>query len=101
MEISVLAKDPKVLIEVEGRLDTINSPVFQKVILDALEENKKDMVIECSKLSFVSSSGLRALLLLAKNADNYGAEITLTHLTEIVREVLEVSSIEEFFNIEE
>ena len=61
--------------------------------------NNKDVIIECSKIEYISSAGLRSLLVLEKLAAVKKINIVLCRLPELVREVLEISGFDSFFEV--
>ena len=74
----------------DGKLDTITAPQLQEVLLPAFDE-AKEIRLDFSKLVYVSSAGLRVLLLGEKTAKAKGAPMTLTGVSEEVMEVFEIT----------
>lgn len=100
MEVKLISSSPLV-VAISGRVDTVTAEDFQAQAEKIMDANKADVVFDCKDLSYVSSSGLRALLILARKGRAAGATITLKGLSESVLEVLEVSGFDSFFEIEE
>lgn len=74
-------------ISLDGRLDTITAPQLE----DFLKSNLigvKSVIIDCGKLIYISSAGLRVLLALNKKIKN---GLCLVNVQELVMEVLEVT----------
>lgn len=99
MELKVLETAPVTVVEVLGRIDTTTSVEFQKQIVDILESNGNDIILKCEKLEYISSSGLRALLVLAKTANSMHKKVTLSSVTHMVEKVITVSYFDAFFNM--
>ena len=59
-------KDNCQLFRLTGLLDAFSEPAFRKVLLKSLEESPKNLVLDLSQIDFVDSSGLGALVQLAK-----------------------------------
>jgi anti-anti-sigma factor len=76
-----------------GRLDHANSPRFQDQLLRALEGPKGTVpvVIDMAGLEYVSSAGLRALMVGAKRAKGSSGALAVAALTPLVREVFSIS----------
>lgn len=74
----------------EGRLDTTTAPELQDALLPAFEENK-NVVLDFQAIEYVSSAGLRVLLMGAKKAKAMGGSQTLIHVPGEVREVFELT----------
>ncbi len=73
---------------VEGRVDTTTSPQLQSAILAAFQSAKL-LTIDMEKVAYVSSAGLRALLIGQKTAGSKGGSMELTHVAPAVRTVLD------------
>ena len=99
MEIKVLETAPVTIVEVMGRIDTTTSVDFQKQIVDILKTNNNDITLNCEGLEYISSSGLRAMLVLAKTANSMRKKVTLSGVTPMVKKVITVSHFDIFFNM--
>lgn len=73
---------------VEGRVDTTTSPELQGAILAAFQSANL-LTIDMEKVAYVSSAGLRALLIGQKTAGSKGASMELAHVAPAVRAVLD------------
>ncbi|MBQ2830039.1 MAG: STAS domain-containing protein [Oscillospiraceae bacterium] len=73
---------------VDGRVDTNTSPELQKEILAAFQ-TAKTLTLDLEKVAYVSSAGLRALLIGQKTAASKGAAMELIHVTPTVKTVLD------------
>ena len=84
-------------IALEGRLDTMPSPDLEAELKDALPA-AESLVLDFSKLDYISSAGLRVLLSAHKVMDKKGG-MTITNVNEIVREVFDVTGFSDILNI--
>ena len=78
----------------EGRLDFDAAAGFQQAIEQAVAgggNKPKAVVIDCSKLDYVSSAGLRSFLVGARAAKSAGVTCVVCSLSNAVREVFTVS----------
>lgn len=71
----------------DGRLDTAASPVVEKEIQPLLENDNKNIVLDCTKLEYISSSGLRLFLSVLKNAKAKGNHVYITGVSNDIRNV--------------
>ena len=83
-------------VELEGRLDTTTAPELEKFIGDNYN-SAGSLVINCEKLVYVSSAGLRVLLSAQKKTK--GA-MKLTNVCELVMEVFEMTGFADILVIE-
>ena len=96
MNINFNNNDGVLNIELEGRLDTTTAPELEKFI----GENYNGtgfIVINCEKLVYVSSAGLRVLLSTQKKTKG---NMKLTNVCELVMEVLEMTGFADILVIE-
>ena len=54
------------LVSVEGRIDTTNFSEFEKPIMTLIEGGCSKIILDCSGLNYISSSGLRVFLIIQK-----------------------------------
>ena len=96
MKISFNNNNGILSVALDGRLDTITAPEFES-FLGENYDGKGSIVINCEKLSYISSAGLRVLLAAQKNSK--GA-LKLTNVCELVMEVLEMTGFADILVIE-
>ena len=85
-------------IALEGRLDTMTSPELEAELKSSLG-GAETLVMDFSKLEYISSAGLRVLLSAHKIMSAKGG-MTVTQVNEIVQEVFEVTGFADILNIE-
>lgn len=84
---------------VDGRIDTITSPQLQEALLNAFQK-KNDVVVDFVSVSYISSAGLRALLIGQKTASSKGGSMRITNVSPSVKEIFEVTGFESILTIE-
>ena len=89
------AKD-NLYVALDGRLDTTTAPEFES-FLGENYDGTGSIVIDCEKLSYISSAGLRVLLAAQKKTK--GA-MKLTKVCELVMEVFEMTGFADILVIE-
>ena len=82
----------------EGRLDTMTAPELEAE-LNASLKDAEALVMDFSKLEYISSAGLRVLLS-AHKVMSAKEGMTVTNVNEIVAEVFEVTGFADILNIE-
>lgn len=70
-------KDNYQLFRLTGLLDAFSEPSFQKVLGKCVEEGPKHFILDLSKIDFVDSSGLGALVQLVKKAQTAGGSLQI------------------------
>lgn len=79
-----------------GRLDTANSQLFAVEMQPLMDGADKHLVLDCTNLEFVSSSGLRLLLSLRKQTIAMGGDVTIKN---VQLDVMQVFTITGFFSL--
>ncbi|MBO7544605.1 MAG: STAS domain-containing protein [Bacteroidales bacterium] len=87
-------------ITVKGRLDTITSADFMNAVLENLGDDVVNVAIDCSELTYISSSGLRVFMTIYKKTAPRGGKLILKNLTPQVGEVLNITGMANLFAIE-
>ncbi len=85
------------MLSVEGRLDTQTAPEFEPIALQKVSETTK-LALNVEKLQYISSAGLRILLQLMKKSKAKGGSVVLIALNDMVKDVIEESGIDSFFD---
>ncbi len=91
MDIGESKEDAVFVLEPRGRLDSANARGFEERVLAAHENGENALLIDCCKLDYISSAGLRVLLIGAKRFQQSGGAITLCALSPSIHEVFEIS----------
>lgn len=99
MTITETRNESTIQLAVEGRVDTNTSPQMQQAILQAFQKGKT-VILDLEKVDYVSSSGLRALLIGQKTANSKGGSMKLIHVCESVMKVFEMTGFSDMLTIE-
>jgi len=82
-----------VLIEVEGRIDHGTAPAFGSALLphiDGCADENKKLLLDFSKVTYMSSAGLRVLMIAAKGCRKQSGRIVLAALQPTVQEIFKI-----------
>ena len=85
-------------VALEGRLDTMTAPELEAK-LNKTMDGAESLVLDFSKLDYISSAGLRVLLAAHKAMAGKGG-MKVTKVNEIVAEVFEVTGFADILTIE-
>lgn len=89
----------KTIFLLEGRLDTTTAPQLQEVLIPEFDVSK-DIILDFNTLAYVSSAGLRVLLMGQKTATAKGGSIIITGVSEEIMEVFEMTGFSSILTIE-
>ena len=98
MKIDKSIDNGKACYAVEGRLDTTTAPDLESALKGDMG-GINELVLDFSKLDYISSAGLRVLLSAHKVMSKKGG-MKLTHVNEMVQEVFEVTGFSDILTIE-
>ena len=98
MNIAKSAAQNGIVLSPEGRVDTLSAPQLQAAILQAFQSEKK-VTLDFSGVPYISSAGLRALLIGLKTATAKGGSMMLRNVSEMVMNVLDMSGFSSILNI--
>ena len=98
MEIVKSQQDGKVVFTLTGRLDTNTAPEFQAALLSGFDGDKY-VVLDFAGLEYISSAGLRVLLLGEKTAKMKDSAMSLINVREEIREVFEMTGFTDILKI--
>lgn len=100
MEVNITKENQTVTAALIGRLDT---PASQE-IASSIENLKADaagtIILECSQMSYISSSGLRLFLSLRKAAAEKGGKIIVKNISNDIRSVFMMTGFLNLFEIQ-
>lgn len=82
-----------------GRLDTINAAKCEKDFLPLKENADKEVVLDCTKLEYISSSGLRFFLSLRKEVQAKGGNLVIENINDDIRNVFTITGFIKLFDI--
>jgi anti-anti-sigma factor len=89
-----------VMVSLSGRLDVESAASAQRMFTDVLTgggSRPSMLMINTAEVSFISSTGIRSLLLAAKQAKSDGVRLALAGLTPSIREILSLTGMLDMF----
>ncbi|MCS5707907.1 STAS domain-containing protein [Candidatus Berkiella cookevillensis] len=99
MEISQDTVDGKVVVSLSGRIDSTAAVEFEEQLITIIDQGNNVMAVDFLNVQFISSAGLRVLLLAAKKVKPYGGKLHLCNMSKDVREVFDISGFSSIFDI--
>jgi len=90
-------KDDKYIMYFEGRLDTASSVQTEQEMKVLYDCEGHDVVLNCEKLEYISSSGLRLFLALLKVAKSKGSKVCVAGMNDSLRQVFAMTGFTHLF----
>jgi anti-anti-sigma factor len=98
IEVTFTAGKPGVnVVRISGRLDATTFEAAQPVILEALEKGPAGMILEMGSLDFISSAGLRTMLIVWKKAAADGKRIAMVGVQPQIYKIFKISALDKVF----
>ena len=91
MELRSTREGTNLIVDVEGRVDGTNAMDFQAALEEAIEQSDQGVIMDMGQLQYISSAGLRVILLVAKSLQKQNAKLMGCSLSESVREIFAIS----------
>lgn len=88
----------KLTLKIEGRIDTKTAPKLEQAISGALD-GVKSLVFDLEQTSYISSAGLRVLLIAQKQMNKQG-DMTIIHANSDIMEIFEVTGFTDILTLE-
>jgi len=96
MQVSITSVQGVTLIELAGSLDGKTAPDVQRQVLPGAEGQNK-VILDLTKTDYVSSAGLRMLLLLYRQLKAKGGKMALVGMSEEIKDVMANTGLIKFF----
>lgn len=98
MQIKKVKNDIELCISLIGRLDTVTAPSLEDVLVNELKEISL-LVFDFKELDYVSSAGLRLVLLAQKTMNKQGSMV-IKNMKDDVKEVFEMTGFLDILKVE-
>jgi len=99
MSFSVSTRGDICIVEVEGQLIVGNRQELKQKILDELEKGTRKVLVDFARTGYIDSSGLGALVSLAKKTREMGGDLRLANLNEDLQTLFELTKLDTMFQI--
>ncbi len=100
MTISCYESGGKARCRLGGELDLATEPRVRRELLGALHGGVTELVIDLGDVTFIDSTGLRALLSARNRASSLGTKVVLARVTPSVARTLAIANLRSFFEFE-
>lgn len=94
-----LSNDAVPVLSVNGRMDTGNTSIFEEAIAPILKSDIKELIINCTDLEYISSSGLRQFLVLQKFMSGKGGSLKVSGLRPEIKEIFDLTGFTNIFTL--
>jgi anti-anti-sigma factor len=99
MEIAESVIDGVPVLEPLGFVDSTNATAFTEQLLEVVRARQSNLIIDFQKVKYISSAGLRSLLIVTEAIEEIGKKLVLCGTATEVRRVLSITRLDELFVI--
>ena len=92
--------DGKYLATLEGEMDTNAALEAEEVLKPIYNSEGKDVIIDCTNLEYIASSGLRILLSILKGAKTSGSKVLMRGVNDDIKNVFKLTGFISIFEFE-
>ncbi len=100
MNITITEEGKQLIATFDGRLDTVAAQQIEETITPLLEHADKTIILDCGKMPFISSSGLRIFLKIRKEVAAKGGQMFLRNINPDVMQVFKMTKLDGVFEIQ-
>ncbi|MFH1177664.1 MAG: STAS domain-containing protein [Acidobacteriota bacterium] len=91
MEIRLMNQGNTLVVGVRGRLDSVTAAEFDRAMSEGVSNHERRVILDFSELDYMSSAGMRSLLVLQKRLEKQGGGLVVAGVKGLVNEVFVVS----------
>lgn len=91
--------DARVVVVDQARIDYETSAAFQNRLIETLDGGASRLVLDFGAVKYISSAGLRALVVASKKATEAKGKIAVSSLQPLVLEVFKISRFDALFDV--
>ena len=99
MDISTERQGSTLIANVGDRIDGTEARNFQETLTGVIDEDVKALILDLEELSYISSAGLRVILLTARVLQRQGGKLAICSLSDPIREVFEISGFDKIIPV--
>ncbi len=99
LNVSWARSDGVLVARLAGRIDAVNSAECAEMLQEATDSNERSLVLNLSELTYLSSAGLRTLLMTAKQFGGPSRAFALCDISSQIAEVIRMSGFDQILSV--
>lgn len=96
--ISSATEDDFAVIKLDGAVDAHTAPQFEEAVQKVIDDGQKNIVVDCEKLTYISSAGLGVFMGFVEEVREESGDIKICGLSEKVKQPFEILGFESLFH---
>ena len=86
------------VIRLEGAVDAHTAPQFEEAVQSVIDDGQNKIVVDCEKLSYISSAGLGVFMGFIEEVRDAGGDIKICSLSDKAKQPFEILGFETLFH---
>lgn len=99
MEVKFNKQDSSLTVTISGNIDTVTAPELDSKLQENISD-VKDLVLDFAAVDYISSAGLRVILMANQQMEDVDGNLTIKNANEDVRDVFEMTGFDSLLNLE-
>jgi anti-anti-sigma factor len=99
MGIETVKEGEVLMARVDGRIDGTNALEFQNELEAACADADRYVILDLEELSYISSAGLRAIMMTARGLENKNVKLAVCSLSDSVSEIFQISGFDQIIPV--
>ena len=99
MQIFTRKEKDDLVVEIKGRIDAVNSSKLEEECQGRIDQGEKALILDLGGVEYISSAGLRTILILARRINSLEGKIRFCGLRGMVKEVFSISGFNSIFPV--
>lgn len=99
MDLQVEKEGNVSIVSIVGRLDTTNFHELEQKLVTLVDGGDKFLLLDCTQLEYISSSGLRVFLLILKKIGQLNGKLVICGLNSNISEIFVIAGFASYFNL--
>ena len=99
MEVKFNKQDSSLTVTISGNIDTVTAPELDSKLQENISDIK-DLVLDFAAVDYISSAGLRVILMANQQMEDVDGNLTIKNVNEDVRDVFEMTGFDSLLNLE-
>lgn len=92
-------QDDIVILNIEGYLDAHTAPQFEETIQAEVDQGKVRIIVDCEKLTYISSAGLGVFMGFIEEIREQGGDIKISGLNTKVKQIFDILHFDTIYDI--
>ncbi|MCF7793534.1 MAG: STAS domain-containing protein [Candidatus Cloacimonetes bacterium] len=99
MEIKQEKRDDALVMSVIGRLDATTATELEGELIPVIQKDRTKIILDFTGLEYISSAGLRVLLLAMKTTKKVAGELIICNMEDHIKEIFDIAGFLPIFKI--